>query len=115
MSVTDSPNCPTIISADASNTGLGVVLFQVQDDGQHCPVCYASISLSDTEKHYAIVEKQALVTTRAGERFSDYVLGIPFSLETDHKPLTVLLNTSEFSKMPVHILSFHPRLMRYNY
>ena len=88
-----------IISADASNTGLGVVLFQVQDDGQHCPVCYASRSLSDTEKHYAIVEKQALVTTRAGERFSDYVLGIPFTLETDHKPLTVLLNTSELSKM----------------
>ena len=84
-----------------------MVLFQVQDDGQHCPVCYASRSLSDTEKH--------LVTTRAGERFSDYVLGIPFSLETDHKPLTVLLNTSEFSKMPLHILSFHPRLMRYNY
>lgn len=104
-----------IISADASNTGLGVVLFQVQDDGQHCPVCYASRSLSDTEKHYAIVEKEALVTTRAGERFSDYVLGIPFTLETDHKPLTVLLNTSELSKMPPHILSFHLRLMRYNY
>ena len=46
------------------------------------------------------IEKEALVTTRAGERFSDYVLGIPFTLETDHKPLTVLLNTSELSKMP---------------
>ena len=33
-----NPNRPTIISADASNTGLGAVLFQVQDDGQRRPV-----------------------------------------------------------------------------
>ena len=63
-------------------------------------MCYASRSLSDTEKRYAVIEKGALVTTWASERFSDYVLGIPFTLETDHKPLTVLLNSSEFSKMP---------------
>ena len=95
-----NPNRPTIISADASNTGLGAVLFQVQDDGQRRPVCYASRSLSDTEKRYAVIEKEALATTWASERFSDYVLGIPFTLETDHKPLTLLLNSSELSKMP---------------
>ena len=44
-----NPNRPTIISADASNTGLGEVLFQVQVDGQSRPVCYVSRSLSDTE------------------------------------------------------------------
>ena len=44
-----NPNRPTIISADASNTGLGAVLFQVQDDGQCRPVCYESRSLSDRE------------------------------------------------------------------
>ena len=90
-----NPNRPTIISADASNTGLGAVLFQVQDDGQRRPVCYASRSLFDTEKRYAVIEKEALATTWASERFSDYVLGIPFTLETDHKPLTVPLNSSE--------------------
>ena len=86
--------------AYASNTGLGAVLVQVQDDGQRRPVCYASRSLSDTEKRYAVIEKEALATTWPNERFSDYVLGIPFTLETDHKPLTVLLNSSELSKMP---------------
>ena len=55
-----NPNRPTIISADASNTGLGAVLFQVQDDGQRRPVCYASRSLSETEKRYAVIEKEAL-------------------------------------------------------
>ena len=111
-----NPTRPTIISADASNTGLGAVLFQVQDDGQRRPVCYASRSLSDTEKRCAVIEKEALATTWASERFSDYVLGIPFTLETDHKPLTVLLNSSKLSKMPPpRILRFRLRLMRYNY
>ena len=95
-----NPNRPTIISADASNAGIGAVLFQVQDDGERRPVCYASRSLSDTEKRYAVIEKEALATTWASERFSDYVLGIPFTLETDHKPLTVFLNSSELPKMP---------------
>ena len=44
-----NPTRPTIISADASNTGLGAVLFQVQDDGQRRQMCYASGSLSDRE------------------------------------------------------------------
>ena len=78
-------------------------------------MCYASRSVSDTEKRYAVIEKEALATTWASERFSDYVLGIPFTLETDHKPLTVLLNSSELSKMPPRILRFRLRLMRYNY
>ena len=110
-----NPNHPTIISADAFNTGIGAVLFQVQNDGEHRPVCYASRSLSDTEKRYAVIEKEALATTWASERFSDYVFGIPFTLETDHKPLTVLLNSSELSKMPPRILRFRLRLMRYSY
>ena len=45
------------------NTGLGEVLFQAQDDGQCRPVCYASRTLSDTEKRYAVIEKEALATT----------------------------------------------------
>ena len=109
-----NPTRPKIISADASNTGLGAVLFQVQDDGQRRPVCYASRSLSDTEKRCAVIEKEALATTWASERFSDYVVGIPFTLETDRKPLTVLLNSSKLSKMP-SILRFRLRIMRYNY
>ena len=75
------------------------------------PICYASRSLSDTEKRYAVIEKEALAAALASETFSDYVLGLYFVLETDHKPLTTLLNSSEFSR----ILRFRLRLVRYNY
>ena len=51
----------------------------------------------------------------ASEKFSDYVLEIPFILEMDHKPLTTLLNATELLKMPPRILRFRLRLVQYMY
>ena len=84
------PNAHTIVSADASSFGIGAVLLQ-QSGTQLKPVAYASRSLTDTELHYAQIEKEALATTWACEKFSDYLLGKQFLIETDHKPLVPLL------------------------
>ena len=98
------PNRPTIISADASSTGLST------ENGECRLICYVSRSLGETEKRYAVIEKEALAVTWASEKFSDYVLGLPFVLETDHKPLTALLNSTEPLTMPPRILRFRLRL-----
>ena len=109
-----NPNRQTVIAADASSTGLGAVLLQTQDNGQRRPICYISRSLSDAERNYAVIEKKALASTWACERLEEYVLGLGFTLETDHKPLVPLLTTTDLSKMPPRILRFHLRMMRYN-
>ena len=57
------PKCPTVIAADASNTGIGAALLQTQGDGSRRPVCFISRSLSDAEKNYAVIEKEALAAT----------------------------------------------------
>ena len=67
---------PTIVAADASQYGLGAVLLQTQEDGERRPVCYASCSLIETEKRYAVIKKEALASTWACEQFSDYILGL---------------------------------------
>ena len=108
------PKRPTVIAANASNTAIGAVLLQTQGDGSRRPVCFISCSLSNTEKNYAVIEKEALAATWACERFSDYVLGLDFTVETDHKPLVPLLGTAELHKMPPRIQCFRLRLMRYN-
>ena len=90
------------------------MLLQIQDDGRCRPVCYAFRSLTDTEKRYAVIEKEALAATWACEKFREYVMGLSFTLETDHKPLVPLLKTTEVAKMPPRIQRFRMRLKRYS-
>ena len=104
----------TIVAADASNNGIGAVLSQIQEDGTRKPVYYISRSLTNTEQKYAVIEKEALATTWACERFNDYILGLQFTVETDYKPLAPLLTTTELYKMPPRIQRFRLRLMRYS-
>ncbi|KAL1263647.1 hypothetical protein QQF64_006386 [Cirrhinus molitorella] len=52
-------NCPFLLLTDASDTGLGAVLSQVQDGEEH-PVIYISRKLTSAEQRYATVEKEAL-------------------------------------------------------
>ena len=80
-----------MISADASSYGLGAVLTQKQEDQQWKPVANASRALTPTEERYAQFEKEALGITWACERFREYLVGMQFRVETDHKPLVSLL------------------------
>ena len=108
------PTAPTKVSADASSYGLGAVLLQKNND-QWQPVAYASRSMTDTERRYAQVEKEALVITWACDRFSDYILGHAFEIDTDHKPLVPILNTKNLDNLPPRVLRFRLRLARFNY
>ena len=108
------PNAKLKVSADASSFGLGAVLFQGDEDDWK-PVAYASRAMSETEKRYAQIEKEALGVTWACEKFTDYILGRKFLIETDHKPLVPLLNSKQLDSMPPRILRFRLRLSRYDY
>ena len=108
------PKLVTIVSTDASNIGLGATLMQVQPDGNRRPVMYASRSLTDTEKHYAAIEKEALGTVWACERFDQFIRGMDFTIETDHKPLVPLMMSKELDQVPSRILRMRLRIMRYS-
>ena len=108
-----SPNYETVVSADVSSNGLGAVLTQRQPDT--ClfrPVVYLSRSLTDTERRYSQIEKEALATTWACERLSNYLIGLPFTVETDHKPLVALPGTKALDELLPRVLPFRLRLMR---
>jgi hypothetical protein len=83
---------PFVVRSDASSTGIGAVLLQQQpnvDDQLH-PVLYASRKLLDREKRYSTVERECLAIVWAVDKFSRYVIGRHFIIETDHKPLSLL-------------------------
>ena len=75
---------PFFITCDASNSGLGVVLYQTQD-GVDKVISYASRTLSEAEKNYHLhsgkLEFLALKWAIT-ERFSDYLhYGPPFDAD----------------------------------
>ncbi len=79
-------SCPFLVQTDASDTGLGAVLSQVQYGEEH-PVVYISRKLSPAEQCYAVVEKEALAVKWAVLELRYYLLGRKFTLITDHAPL----------------------------
>ena len=85
-----NPDAKTKVSSDALTYDLRPVLLQRQN-GEWKPIAYASRSLTEIETGYAQIEKEALATTWACERFSNYTLGKRIYIETDHKPLVPLL------------------------
>ena len=103
---------PTQVIADASPVGLGAVLTQKQKNGPRV-ICYASRSLTDTERRYSQTEKEAQALVWACEKFHPYVYGVPFDLVADHKPLEVIYGPR--SKPCAHIERWVLRMQPYKF
>uniref|UniRef100_A0A3B3C9Q2 Gypsy retrotransposon integrase-like protein 1 n=1 Tax=Oryzias melastigma TaxID=30732 RepID=A0A3B3C9Q2_ORYME len=108
-------NRETKIAADASSFGLGGVLSQKQPTGEWRPVAFISRSMTNAERRYAQIEKEALALTWACERFQSYLVGMDFLIQTDHKPLISLLGSRALDDLPARILRFRLRLLRFTY
>ena len=79
-----------ILRTDASNKGIGATLMQIGSDGELHPVLYASRKLLDREMRYSTIERECLALVWAVDKFSRYLIGREFVLQTDHRPLTYL-------------------------
>ena len=75
-----------MLTCEASFGGLGAACLQ---DG--LPVAYASRSLTKTEQNYAHIEKELLAVTFASNKFHHYILGKNVTVESDHKPLEIIM------------------------
>jgi hypothetical protein len=85
---------PFVLQTDASSTGVGAVLLQDLGGTLH-PVCFSSRKLLDRETRYSTIERECLAIVWAVMKFSKFLWGVEFTLQTDHRPL-VYLNTSRF-------------------
>ena len=93
------PKAISTIQADASQSGLGACLLQ-----KGKPIAYASRSLSQAECNYVQIEKELLAVVFACNKFHQYIYGYPTNVQSDHKPLEVIM------LKPLHKVS--PRLQR---
>ncbi|UYV70981.1 K02A2.6-like, partial [Cordylochernes scorpioides] len=109
------PNLPTVITTDASHSGIGCVVSQLSEKGEERIVACASRTLSDAERKYSIVEKEALACVWACEKFRRWVWGLKFTLRTDQYSLTTLLTTKGNDRAGLRIARWSARLMNFDY
>ena len=87
---------PFKLHTDASESRLGAVLYQRQDDGPDHVIAYASCTLSKSEKNYDADKLEFLALKwSVTERFHDYLYGGEFEVYMDNNPLTYILTTTK--------------------
>src|SRR5690606_28290624 len=88
-------NIPFCVATDASNVGVGAVLYQVVE-GERSPkwISFVARSLQKSERRYSATKKELLGIVFALKRFHTYLWGHKFTLYTDHRAL-VYLNTQK--------------------
>ena len=65
------------------------------------------------DRRYAPTEKEGLALTWACERFSDYLFGLDFHLQTIHKLLVPLISSKHLEELPLRVQRFHLHMMCY--
>ena len=98
----------SVLQFDKSKDGLGACLMQ----DEH-PIAYASGALTLTEIHYVQIEMELLSVVFGGEKFSKFLYGRHFVVETDHKPLESIVRKSLLSS-PKGLQRLLLRLQKYD-
>ena len=72
--------------------------------------------MTDVERRYAKIEKEALTITWICERLADYLVSLQFHIHTDHMPLIYLFSADKsLDAVPPRIQPFLLRMMRFSY
>ena len=90
-----NPSLPIGIACDASNVGLGVVLFHRYADGSDRPIANASKTLTEAQRNYSQIQKEPLAIVYALSKFHQFLYGRTFILVTDQKPLLSLFGPTK--------------------
>lgn len=90
---------PFILHVDASQDGLGAILYQEQENGKKSVIGYGSRTLTPAERNYHLhsgkLEFLALKWA-VTEKFRDYLYYSPsFSVYSDNNPLTYILTSAK--------------------
>lgn len=94
---------PIYAATDASNYGVAGMLYQLplgeKDDSKINYIAFMARALQDHEKRYPAYKKELLGIIFTLRKFHYYLWGRRFTLFTDHKPLTFLMDQDNLNNI----------------
>ncbi|CAF3398661.1 unnamed protein product [Rotaria sp. Silwood2] len=88
---------PFKVQTDASDEGIGAVLSQLYPEGDR-PVAYLSKKFTQAQRKWSPMEQECYAFICALDKWHNYLSGIKFVWETDHKALTQLNQKAQINK-----------------
>ena len=102
---------PYHLYTDACDYAIGAILCQKDSKGVERPIVYLSKQLSDTQRRWATIEKEAYAVVYALKQLRPYLWGAEYYTYTDHKPLTSLftkdLNNTKIQRWAVLLAEYN--------
>ena len=100
---------PFQVYTDASDFACGPFLTQIQN-GSEKVLQYISRSFNDAEKKHSVTQKECLTVMFAVRSLRQYLLGKPFVIVSDHKPIQYLLqktdHTGKWARFQLELLGY---------
>ena len=84
------PSKPYKLYTDASDYSIGAILVQEDSNGLERPIHFLSRQLTEVQRRYPVIEKEAYAIIFALTKLRPYLFGADFQILTDHMPLKAL-------------------------
>ncbi|KAF9761100.1 Retrovirus-related Pol polyprotein from transposon [Nosema granulosis] len=101
-----------VLTTDASDTGIGAILAQIDDQGRERMISAYSKNFDKHQNNYSVTDKELLAVVKSIEHYRHYLLGKEFLLRTDHKALTYLWESKNPSS---RLLRWSMKLQEYKF
>lgn len=90
---------PFHVATDASDVGVGAVLYQLGPDDKMYINGFMARALSKSERNYGVTKKELLAIIFAFQKFHQHLWGRRFTLYTDHKALIYIHTQKDLNAM----------------